>query len=124
MGFAYEHGFSFTAVPKLPIDEGIDLVRRTMPTMSFDAVKCARLIDALRAYRKEWDEKNQEFKKQPLHDWSSHAADMMRTRAVGFRPQSRAPRPSFAQMEFDPMNHDRPIRTGPRNYNTDFDPFR
>jgi hypothetical protein len=34
-------------------------------------------------YRREYDEKRQEFKQHPLHDWTSHYADALRYFAVG-----------------------------------------
>ena len=41
----------------------------------FDEVKCSRLLECLRAYHYEYDEKNKLLKDRPHHDWSSHAAD-------------------------------------------------
>ena len=43
-----------------------------------DRTKCKQGLDALRQYRKQWDDKNQVFKNKPLHDWCSHAADSFR----------------------------------------------
>ena len=33
-------------------------------------------------FAKEWDEKHGMFKNQPLHDWTSNAADMLRYAAL------------------------------------------
>ena len=41
----------------------------------FDEAKCARLLECLRAYHYEYDDKNKLLKDRPKHDWSSHAAD-------------------------------------------------
>lgn len=60
------------------IGPGIDAVRRMLPRMYFDADRCEKWLNALRAYRRDYDEKNRIFKTTPLHDWSSHAADMTR----------------------------------------------
>jgi hypothetical protein len=68
--------------PKLPIDDGINAVRMLFPRLFFDGNKCEKLIDALKSYRKEWDEKNRVFKNKPVHDWSSHPADMVRNLAI------------------------------------------
>ena len=119
--FALEHGFGFTLVPKMNPGEGIDMVRRAMPAMSFDASNCERLIDCLKAYRKEWDEKKQEFKDTPYHDWASHGADMVRTAVMGFRkPTPLHQYPTHASMDFDPLTYQRPL---PREAKTDWDPF-
>jgi hypothetical protein len=37
----------------------------------------------LRAYRREWDEKNKVYKDKPLHDWASNPSDAYRTFAMG-----------------------------------------
>jgi len=76
-------GIPFTVVPKLPIEEGIDTVRRMFNKCYFDKDKCEDGINALSQYRKEFDEKKNEFKNKPLHDWSSHAADAFRYLALG-----------------------------------------
>ena len=42
-------------------------------------------LEALRMYRREWDDRAQEFRTRPLHDWTSHYADAFRYFAVGHR---------------------------------------
>jgi hypothetical protein len=53
-------------------------VRSVPPQCWFDRAKCQRGIEALRQYRKEWDDKNKVFRNHPLHDWTSNAADAFR----------------------------------------------
>jgi phage terminase large subunit len=48
---------------------------------------------ALQTYRREWDEATRTFKPKPLHDWSSHGADALRTFAMGFGDDSAATAP-------------------------------
>ena len=69
------------------VGPGIDAVRRMLPSMYFDSEKCDKWLNALRAYRRDYDDKNKVFKTTPLHDWSSHAADMTRMGAM-FTPQT------------------------------------
>ncbi len=69
--------------PKLSIDEGIQAARLFVKKCWFDAVKCKQGIEALKQYRREYDEKLKTFKQRPLHDWCSHAADAFRYLAVG-----------------------------------------
>ena len=69
---------------KTPIDDGINCVRASFNKMHFDVEKCGHGIDCLAAYRKEFDEKHQTWKVRPVHDWSSHAADAMRTFCMGW----------------------------------------
>ena len=73
-----ELGIDFEVAPKLEVDHGIESVRNVLPYCWFDREKCKLGIDAMRQYRKQWDEKNQVFKNKPLHDWCSHAADAFR----------------------------------------------
>lgn len=74
-----------TICPNIPVEDGIQAVRLLIPTCWFDEVKCKEGIEALRMYRREWDEKRQEFKLRPLHDWTSHYADALRYFAVGHK---------------------------------------
>ena len=64
--------------PMLPVDDGIQAVRMMFNRIWFDEVKCKDFLEALSQYRKEWDQKKNCFKNKPLHDWTSHAADMIR----------------------------------------------
>jgi phage terminase large subunit len=70
-------------VSNVAVDDGINAVRRLLPRMWFDAKKCEKGIEALRQYRKDWDEKTQAFRQRPRHDWASHASDSMRYLALG-----------------------------------------
>ncbi len=79
---ANELGIDFEVAPKLEVDHGIESVRNILPHCYFDREKCKLGLDAVRQYRKQWDDKNQVFKNKPLHDWCSHAADALRYGAV------------------------------------------
>lgn len=71
-------------VPRTPsVANDINEVRKILPLCVFDEEKCAHGIDALRSYRRIWDEKLKAYKNQPLHDWASHPADAFRTFAMG-----------------------------------------
>ena len=75
---ANELGINFDVAPRLEVDHGIESVRNALAYCYFDRQKCKVGLDALRQYRKQWDEKNQVFKNKPLHNWCSHAADAFR----------------------------------------------
>jgi hypothetical protein len=53
----------------------IDAARSILNACYFDKVKCKAGIEALKQYRKEYDENRKVFKSRPLHDWSSNGAD-------------------------------------------------
>ena len=76
------YSISFNVVPKLGVDEGIELVREILPRCAFDSAKCEEGISHLEAYRKEWDAKRGCWKDNPLHDFTSHASDGFRYFAV------------------------------------------
>lgn len=65
------------------VNDGINAVRRMLDRAWFDSERCERGLNALRNYRREWDEDNKIFKPKPLHDWASHGADAARTFAAG-----------------------------------------
>lgn len=73
-------------VPKLGIEEGIDMTRRIFSRMYIDETKCPRLVKAIENYRKEWDDKHGIFKSQPLHNEFSHYADALRQLGVSVSP--------------------------------------
>lgn len=60
------------------IEDGIEIVRRTLPRMWIDEKTCEPLIKSMENYRQEYDNKKKVYKSQPLHDENSHVADMMR----------------------------------------------
>lgn len=67
-----------TIIPAQNVEDGINAVRVMLPLVHFDAVKCERGINALRNYRRHWDDKLKTFRDRPLHDWASHGADAFR----------------------------------------------
>lgn len=74
-------GINFTPLENLPVADGINAARMTVPRCWFDKTKTAKGVDALRQYREKIDEKRQ-ISFGPLHDWTSHAADAFRYLAV------------------------------------------
>lgn len=70
-------------VPKLGREDGVNAARVIIPKCYFDLEKCELGVKALQNYHRQYDRKLQEFKNQPVHDWSSHAADAFRYMAVG-----------------------------------------
>jgi hypothetical protein len=85
---ALELGIAFEVAPKLSIEDGIEAVRKALPNCLFDKNKCGKGIEAMKAYQKRWDEKNQCFRNKPLHNFASHSADAFRTGVVGYGVQA------------------------------------
>lgn len=83
---AQKLGIKFDVCPSLPIMDGITAVRNIFPRCWF-STECKDLMDALREYREEKDEKTGLSKGRPLHDWTSHYADAMRYLAITVREE-------------------------------------
>lgn len=75
-------GWKFEIVPELTVDDGISAARLMFPRVWFDEVKCQNFLDAIGQYRQEWVDKLGTFRDNPLHDWTSHPADMFRYSAL------------------------------------------
>jgi len=73
-----ENGFPCKMVPKLKIQHGVDAARKILPMCRFDEERCYKGIEALRAYRRKFNEKTQQYSDSPLHDWASNGADAFR----------------------------------------------
>ena len=75
-------GIKFRICPKLDIEDGIHAARMLFPSCWFDAEKCKPGLEALQHYRRDYNQRLNEFKATPVHDWASHAADAWRYLAV------------------------------------------
>lgn len=64
--------------------DGIEAVRRELPTCKFDAEGCDEGIKVLENYRKQWNDLLGVWRNEPLHDWASHGADAFEQFARGF----------------------------------------
>lgn len=95
-------GIEAIVVPESSVLDGINVTRRMLGRTYIDPLRCERGLEALRQYRREFDERLKDFKANPLHDWSSHGADALRTFACGFEEtvgrsgngRHREPKPS------------------------------
>ncbi|MCI0426921.1 MAG: hypothetical protein L0Z46_02750 [Nitrospiraceae bacterium] len=93
-------GIDFTVAPRLPVDEGIDTVRRFLPQAWFDQTRCARGLEALTSYRRQWSDELKMFSNRPAHDWASHACDALRTFCTGYQEQPLVTAPLKVITEF------------------------
>jgi phage terminase large subunit len=76
-------GDNVQIVPKLDLVDGINALRTMFPGLWFDAERCAAGIECLKNYR--YDVKDGQLSRNPVHDWSSHAADAARYMAVALK---------------------------------------
>ena len=73
-----EKGYPVRMAPKLSVQHGIDAARKILPMCEIDAGGCYGGIEALRAYRRRFNDKTQQYDDKPLHDWSSNGSDAFR----------------------------------------------
>lgn len=81
---ARDLGINFMVAPNWRINEGIEAFRALIPRTWFDREGCGQGIEALKLYRADYQGTREVFSKNPLHDWTSHAADSARYFAVTF----------------------------------------
>lgn len=76
-------GINFEVVKRVAHKEdGIESIRGLLSRCYFDEKNCARGIDALKGYRKKWNEKMMVYEETPVHDWTSHGTDAFQTLAL------------------------------------------
>lgn len=75
-------GITFDRIPNIAIVDGITRLRLMFPRLYINEVLCEQALSALRNYRRVWDESLLKYHDEPLHDWSSHCADMIRYAAL------------------------------------------
>lgn len=95
-------GIRFQITPNIPIEDGINAARMTLPKCWFDAKKCKVGLESLQHYRRDYNARLNEFKATPVHDFASHASDAFRYLAVSHREQQpkkpvTTPQVSFPQ---------------------------
>ncbi len=71
-------GFNCQVVPKLAVQHGIDAGRLMLPQCRINKESCYAGVEALRAYRRSFNEKTQQYSNNPHHDWSSNGSDAFR----------------------------------------------
>jgi phage terminase large subunit len=91
METAMSLGLRMRVVPKLSLEDGIQATRLLLRNVWLDESNCARGFQALREYVKAPIENERGpdgevlYRDRPKHNWASHAADALRTLAVGMR---------------------------------------
>jgi phage terminase large subunit len=110
-------------VPNHKIADGINAGRLLLHHCYFDELNCEQGINALRSYQREYDDVKRVFKKTPLHNWASHAADAFRYLAIAYKDlkpkeppadwqEEMLKKPSLDDLwemhDFDSANHSEP----------------
>jgi len=68
-------GYRMTKGARLGPEDRIEATRQFLKDCWFDEGKCSHGIRALQNYRREFNDKLDQFKAHPVHDWASHGSD-------------------------------------------------
>ena len=87
------HGIRFRQCPNIAVEDQIHAARMLFSRCWFDEKKCKPGLEALQHYRRDFNQKLNELKATPVHDWSSHGAAAFQYLAVRHqtpKPATRA----------------------------------
>jgi hypothetical protein len=109
---ARELGLTVEIQKKQAVQDRIDASRNRISISLFDATYCARGLDCLYNYQKEYDEQAKVYKNNPKHDWSSHGSDSFGYSSLDDRDSSFAKdrwrsdgKPQFAMMDYNDLDN-------------------
>lgn len=68
-------GYRMTKGARLGPEDRIEATRQFLKDCWFDESRCSHGIRALQNYRREFNDKLDQFKAHPVHDWASHGSD-------------------------------------------------
>lgn len=91
------NGFKVRITPNLPLVEGINAARLMLSSCVFDEERCAPGLEGLANYRWDFNERLEELKDKPLHNWASHPSDAFRYAAVA----ERVDKPRTQTLKYD-----------------------
>lgn len=67
--------FACSIVPRGKLQDRVNAARAILGRCSFNADRCARGLEALRAWSFKWDPDRKLFSSEPDHNWASHGSD-------------------------------------------------
>jgi len=65
-------------VPKLAVQHGIDAAKKILPLCTINSTMCYDGVEALRAYRRKYNELTKTYSEVPEHTWASNGSDAFR----------------------------------------------
>lgn len=84
------NGIRPQVVPAHKVRDGISATRKVFPTVYIQSATTGDLLEALKAYRRQWNDNLLMFSETPLHDWASDWADCFRYMCVVADPNALA----------------------------------
>jgi hypothetical protein len=92
------NGRKVRVLARQEIDDGINAVKMMLGRCWFDKQRTERARECLAHYHRDFNDRMGVFRDAPVHDWSSHCADAMRTLAMGLQDAARLPQPYKPQV--------------------------
>ncbi len=79
---AKEKNIFFEVVPSISVDDGINKGKLMWSRLWVDSNNCEGWLENVSQYKQKWNEDRNMFEDKPLHDFTSHAADVHRYAAI------------------------------------------
>ena len=86
-------GYRMNKGARLGVEDRIEATRQFLKNCWFDAENCKHGIRALQNYRREFNDKLDQFKATPVHDWASHSSDAFGEGAININKMQVATKP-------------------------------
>lgn len=87
-------GYRMTKGARLGVEDRIEATRQMLRNCWFDADKCKHGVKALQNYRREFNDKLDQFKATAVHDWASHGSDAFGEGALNINKMHEQKKPS------------------------------
>lgn len=87
-------GYRMTKGARLGVEDRIEATRQMLKNCWFDADKCKHGVKALQNYRREFNDKLDQFKATAVHDWASHGSDAFGEGALNINKMHEQKKPS------------------------------
>ena len=113
-------------VPQHKVRDGISATRKMFPRIYLQETSTGELLEAMKAYRRSWDENHLIFSDIPLHDWASDWCDCLRYVCIAAGlivpelviEEKKAPKTGnvfkFSDYGLDQLHEDRVLQLGGR----------
>lgn len=86
-----EHGLRPHIVPAHKVRDGISATRKVFPSLIVQSETTGDLVEAMKAYRRTWNDNLLMFSDVPYHDWASDWCDALRYLALVVSPSVVTP---------------------------------
>ena len=106
-------GITFDITPSMLVASGIEKAKILFSRLWVDETNCRLWLDAIAQYCRGWDDTHGMFKDTPRHDWTSHAADVLRYAAIVESEMRLTTYTPYVQPPYEPPGYgDRPNDRG------------